>query len=85
MRLHPTERFRRHYLALPESLQQRVDRQLEFLLQNLRHPSLRTKKMEGTDGIWELRVTKGYRLTFTIQADAYLLRAVGTHDILRSP
>ena len=85
MRLAVTERFARRYRDLPESLQTRVDTQLELLLQNPRHPSLRTKKMKGTAGIWELRVTEGYRLTFEIREDLYLLRNVGTHDILRNP
>ena len=41
--------------------------------------------MQGTARIWELRVTQGYRLTFQIEGDIYLLRTVGTHDILREP
>ena len=47
--------------------------------------------LQGLDGkerraaIWEARVTKGYRLTFEIVDDVYLLRRVGTHDILKKP
>ena len=90
MRFHPTERFVREYEQLPERLQRRVDRALDFLLSNFRHPSLRTKKMEGeqdSEGrdIWEARVTQDYRLTFVIAGDAYILRRVGPHDIERRP
>ena len=85
MRLHPTERFKRRYRDLPQEIQERVRAQLELLLLNPRHPSLRSKKMQGTVRIWELRVTQGYRLTFQIEGDVYVLRTVGTHDILREP
>lgn len=85
MRFHATERFSRRYRALPGEIQQRVDAQLALLLQNPRHPSLRSKKMQGTARIWELRVTHGYRLTFQIEGDVYVLRNVGTHDVLREP
>ena len=85
MRLLVTDRFARQYRILPDAIRKRVDAQLELLLQNPRHSSLRSKKMQGTSGIWELRVTQGYRLTFQIQQDLYLLRNVGTHDILRQP
>ena len=90
MRLHPTERFVREYERLPERLQQRVDRALDFLLTNFRHSSLRTKKMagerdhEGRD-IWEARVTRGYRFTFAIVGDTYILYRIGPHDIERRP
>ena len=85
MRLSPSGRFVRKYQGLPQQIQERVDAQLELLLHNPRHPSLRSKKMQGTAHIWELRVTQGYRLTYQIEGDAYVLRNVGTHDILREP
>jgi len=55
------------------------------MLDNPKHPSLRTKKMEGYPSVWEVRITGGYRLTFRIEGDIYLLRRVGTHDILKRP
>ena len=90
MRLHPTDPFSEDYERLPERLQRRADRALSFLLANLRHPSLRAKKMEGqrdTEGhdIWEARVTRGYRFTFAIAGDTYILYRIGPHDIERRP
>ncbi len=41
--------------------------------------------MAGFDYIWEAKVTKGYRFTFQIEEQTYLIRRVGPHDILRSP
>jgi len=55
---------------------------LEYLIRNPRHPSLRVKKLRGTDK-FEIRVSKGYRLTFRYADDVLELRRVGTHDILK--
>ncbi len=38
--------------------------------------------MEGTPGVWELRVSQNYRLTFQFEQESILLRRIGTHDIL---
>ena len=83
MRLEPTERFTRDYQRLSQQLQRRADRVLGLLLENSRHPSLQVKKMQGFENRWEARVSLHYRLTFTIEADAYVLLRVGTHDLLR--
>lgn len=85
MRLESTRRFHRDFLGLPEATRNLVQKQLALLLHDPRHPSLRLKKMRGTQTIWEIRVTRGYRLTLNITSDAYILRRVGTHDTLRQP
>lgn len=85
MRLLPTEHFRRDYRLLQKEIQDQIDGKLGILLSSPRHPSLQVKKMQGTVDIWELRVSLGYRLTFQIRGDLYVLRRVGTHDILRKP
>lgn len=41
--------------------------------------------MGGTPHVWEMRVTKSYRITFQIAGEVYCLRRIGTHDILQSP
>ena len=52
-------------------------------LQGRHHPSLRTKKTKSEKDVYELGITKNYRLTFDIEGDTYVLRKVGTHtDIL---
>lgn len=82
MKIRRTDSFLKDYRALPEKVQTRVDKQLHFLLNNPRHPSLRVKKLKGTN-IFEVRVTKGYRLTFGYREGVLELRRVGTHDLLR--
>jgi len=44
MKLQFTEPFIKDYRSLTTYLQKRVDKQLGFLLQDLRYPSLRAKK-----------------------------------------
>jgi mRNA-degrading endonuclease RelE of RelBE toxin-antitoxin system len=80
-----TKQFVGDYRKLPSEIQITVDKQLEFLLSNPRHPSLNLKKMQDPRNIWECRVTAAYRFTFQIKNDVYLLRKVGTHDILTHP
>ena len=64
---------------------QAADKQLGLLLSNPQHPSLSIKKMQDPRNIWEGRVTESYRFTFQIEEDTYILRKVGTHDILKKP
>jgi mRNA interferase RelE/StbE len=85
-----TPGFVRQYQRLPHHLQRQFDQALVFLLSNLRHPSLRAKKMEGQRDpqgrdIWEARVTQAYRFTFAIEGDTYILYRIGPHDIERRP
>jgi mRNA-degrading endonuclease RelE of RelBE toxin-antitoxin system len=83
MKLRPTERFCKDYERLPPQFQRRVDKALELLLQNPRHPSLQIKKLKGYETRWEGRVTLHYRFTFTLEGDTCILLRVGTHDLLR--
>ena len=80
-----TKPFKRDYQGLPKNIQKQIDEQITRLLDNPKHPSLRIKKMEGRQSIWEARITEGYRMTFQVDGDTYLLRRAGTHDILKRP
>lgn len=85
MEIKPSPKFAHDYKNLPPLLRKRTDEQLKILLENPQHPSLGLKKMKGFPDIWEARVTKNHRFTFQIQGNFYLLRRVGTHDILKRP
>ncbi len=80
-----TYSFIRDYRALPDQIQNTVDKKLKLFLNNQRHPSLNIKKMQDPRDIWEGRITKGYRFTFRMEGEVCLLRRLGTHDILRTP
>jgi mRNA interferase RelE/StbE len=86
MNIKAYERFRRAYRELPLDVQRRIDKQVTFLSENMHHPSLRTKKIKGREGIWEARVDYHHRLTFEIVKDTIFLRVVGNHDVvLKNP
>lgn len=81
MRVVFTDAFRRDYQDLPDYVQQALDKALKFLSGGVRHPSIRMKKLPGTE-IWYGRVTRAYRFTLQLNGDVCLLRRVGTHSIL---
>ena len=57
-----------------------------LLLQNVHHPSLRVKKVQGTNYIFEARASDAIRLTFHLEGDFLALRVIGRHDeVLRKP
>jgi mRNA-degrading endonuclease RelE of RelBE toxin-antitoxin system len=85
MRLQPTKTFAKNFHKLPENIKKAVHKQLALLLSNPRHPSLNFKKMQDPRDIWEARISDSYRFTFQIKGDIYILRKVGTHDILKKP
>ena len=80
-----TERFKKDFKKLPGEIQGRVGKTLDFLTTQPRHPSLRTKKMEGASDIWEVRVSENYRITLQFVQEGILLRRIGTHNVLKLP
>lgn len=86
MRIVLTRSFERDYRDLPERLKQDVQKIAGLVVSNHRHPSLRAKKMKPkTLGTYEVRISKGYRMTFSLDGDKIIVRRVGSHDVLRKP
>ncbi|MEW6683515.1 MAG: type II toxin-antitoxin system RelE/ParE family toxin [Nitrospirota bacterium] len=67
------------YAALAEDLKAKFDKQLGFLLMNLRHPSLKAKKYAERAGVWQARVDRNYRFYFEIHGDTYHILAIIPH------
>ncbi len=80
-----TDRFKKLCKKLPTSIQKKVKRQVRHLAKDIRHPSLRAKKVQGTEYVWEARVDLYHRMTFQIDNDQIILRGVGPHDLLKKP
>ena len=80
MRLARTDRFKRAYQKLKLDDQGLTDKAIRFLAADPRHPSLRVKKIKGTQDVWEARVSRSIRMTFEMRGDLILLRNVGQHD-----
>jgi len=69
--------------ALPLTIRRRALEKSALYENDPRHPSLKVKKLEGLKDIWEMSVTKSYRITFQRDGEIVLLRNIGSHDILR--
>jgi hypothetical protein len=67
------------YDALPESVRDQADRNFALLKENPRHPSLRFKKIEGTD-VWSARVGSQYRALAREVGDEMRWHWIGTHN-----
>lgn len=86
MILERTERFKRAYRKLGPEQRERVQRALALFAKDMRHPSLRVKRVQGTEAIWEARASDELRFTFELIPGGALLRVVGHHDAtLKSP
>ena len=72
-----TARFERSYAQAPAAIKRAFDKQLAFLLTNLRHLSLRTKKYDTER--WQARVTRDWRFYFRIEGDTYILLDMMPH------
>jgi len=85
MHIEATKTFIRLYKKLPAELKERTKKALELLQSNPAHPSLGHKKMAGQEDIFEIRISKNYRITYQEIGDTAYLRKIGTHNLLRNP
>ena len=74
-----SSRALRDYLALPSVLRKTADKQFDFLLRNIGHPSLHAKKYDEARDVWQGRLTKGYRFYFSIEGDTYQILTIRKH------
>lgn len=78
-----TKKFHKDYAGLPQVIQEKADQQICRLADgDFSYPSLRNKKMEGEENIWEVSVTMNYRMVFLLEDDLITLLRIGTLDIL---
>jgi len=81
-----SERFKQAYRKLELTEQELVKKALRQLIIDRAYPGLRVKRIQGTEGIWEMRAGLDIRITFEISDESYVLRNVGHHDAaLRKP
>jgi mRNA interferase RelE/StbE len=80
MKIARTDRFKKAWKLLSERNKKFARKAIENLVANVNYPSLRVKKMKGTDKIWEARASHSLGITFEIDADTIILRNIGQHD-----
>ena len=79
MNLFYSSNFKEELKSFPKEIRLKFYKQAEFLLKNLKHPSLRAKKYGGSPDIWQARVDRNIRFYFTIQKDTYTLLHIRRH------
>jgi hypothetical protein len=63
----------------PASVRKAFFKQVALLVQDISHPSLRAKKYDESQDLWQARVNKGWRFYFTISGDTYRIEKVIPH------
>ncbi len=79
-----TDRFEKHYRDLTEIEKKQLRNKLTILSENPLHPSLRTKRIQGTDNLFECSVNMDIRIIWYYEGNTMIILVdVGHHDILR--
>jgi addiction module RelE/StbE family toxin len=79
-----TRRFQKHFQALTVQEKKQLMNKLELLAENPVHPSLRTKRIQGTEDLYECSVNMDIRIIWYYEGDTMIILIdVGHHDILK--
>ena len=78
-----TPRFKKHFKTLSSAERRQLKNKLELLSENPSHPSLRVKRIQGSDELFECSVNMDIRIIWYYEGDKIIiLLDVGHHDIL---
>lgn len=81
-----TPSFKKRLRKKPMQMQAAIVECVRRVIEDPRHPGLRTHRLRGTPGVWEASVDRGNRLTFHREPGGGLVfRNHCHHDILRTP
>lgn len=79
-----TNRFLKHFKKLTSQEKKQLKIKLELLAENPLHPSLRTKRIQGTEELFECSVYMDIRIIWYFEGGQMIvLLDVGHHDILK--
>ena len=79
MKYSTTTRFDRSFEKFSAQVQGMFRKQIQLLVGDIRHPSLRAKKFDEAEDIWQARVTGKIRFYFRIEGDVYILLNIKKH------
>ena len=71
MKIRHTATASKAFDGAPEAVQKAFLKQIGFLKENLKHPSLHAKKYDESQDLWQARVNKDWRFYFSIAGDTY--------------
>ena len=79
-----TDRFQKHYKTFSENEKKQIIKKVALLTENPMHPSLRTKRIQGADDIFECSVNMDIRIIWYYEGNKIIiLLDVGHHNILK--
>ncbi len=84
-KLAPTKQFMKMVKTQPRSIEKHLKKTLSHLQENPAHLSLRSRKYESIEGVWESSINMQYGILWQYevdQPDTIVLLAVGDHKIL---
>ncbi|OHA03580.1 MAG: hypothetical protein A3J58_00365 [Candidatus Sungbacteria bacterium RIFCSPHIGHO2_02_FULL_52_23] len=80
MNLYYSPRLKADIRKISKEIRQKFYKQAELLRRNLSHPSLRAKKYNEAEDIWQARIDRKYRFYFRIERDTYTLITIKRHS-----
>ena len=79
-----TDRFLKHFHELTDTEKKQFRNKLSLFSQNPLHPSLRVKRIQGTNDLFEFSVNMDIRVIWFYEGDTLVaLVDIGHHDILK--
>ena len=79
MNVFATAAFKSDLNTFPDSVKRKLAKQTDYLVANIRHPSLRAKKYDESRNVWQARVDRDIRFYFRIEGDRYVLLTIKKH------
>lgn len=74
-----TPHFDRELKKFSLEIRRAFYKQMDFLLADIRHPSLRAKKYDESVGVWQARITNNVRIFFLTNGNDYILLNIRKH------
>lgn len=79
MRVRLTDKALKEFSVLPVLVKKKARKQFGYLSEDLRHPSLQSKKYKGATDVWQGRIDKNWRFYFHIIEPHYIIISVISH------
>ena len=79
-----TSRFQKHFVELTAIEKKQLKKKLKLLSDNPYHPSLRLKRIQGTEELFEFSVNMDIRVIWYFETEELVILVdIGHHDILK--
>ena len=80
-----SDRFRKHFNSLSETEKKQFRNKLSVFAESQMHPSMRTKRIQGSPYLWEFSVNMDIRVLWYYEnSTTIVLQDIGHHDILKN-